>query len=87
MKPKVGFIFLVTVYTSTEVCEADEEYRFYDKLISLLDRCPYRDTLIILDDFSASTDLHNDGYELCGDFHSPRTRTDYRSRLLDFVTL
>ena len=43
---------LVAVYVPTEVCGADEKEMFYAKLDSVLDQCPRRDTLIVLDDFN-----------------------------------
>ena len=54
LKHTLGFMSLFEVYAPTEVCGADEEM-FYAKFDSVLDHYPYRDTLIVLGDFNATT--------------------------------
>lgn len=36
----LGFISLVAVYSSTEMCETDKKDMFYAKLDSVTDQCP-----------------------------------------------
>ncbi|XP_050735881.1 uncharacterized protein LOC127008208 [Eriocheir sinensis] len=67
LKHTLGFMSLVAVYAPTEMRETEEKETFYAKLVSVLDQCPPRDTLIVLGDFSATTgiDRVRVGYELC----------------------
>ena len=60
----MGFMSLIAVYAPTEVCETEEMDVFYAKLDSVLDRCPSRDTLVILGDFNATAGTERDGYEI-----------------------
>ena len=45
--PGLGFMSVVAVYASTEMCETEEEM-FYLKLNSVLDQCPHRDVPFVL---------------------------------------
>lgn len=55
LKFTFGFIFLIAVYPSTDVCKLGVKERFYSKVASMMDSCPWRDICIILGDFSAVT--------------------------------
>ena len=52
---------LIAVYVPTEVYWADEKDMFYAKLVSVLNQCPRRDTLIVLGDFNAVTGTERAG--------------------------
>ena len=54
LKDTLGYMSLVAVYSSTDMCEAGEKM-YYAKLDSVLEQCPRRDTLIVLGDFNAAT--------------------------------
>ena len=73
---------LITVYTPTEMYEANKE--MYAKLDSVLDQCPLWDTLIVLGYFDAATDTIRAGYELCVGPHDSGTRNTNSSLLLNF---
>ena len=85
MKHTFGFISLVAVYAPTEMREIEEKEMFYAKLDSVLDRCPSRDTLIVLGDFNASTGTERDGYELCVGPHGSGTRNTNSAVLLNLA--
>ena len=84
LKHSLGLMSVVAVYAPTEVCETEEELS-YGKLDSVLDRCPFRDELIVLGDFNAFTGTERAGYEICVGPHGSGTRNDNSSFLLNFA--
>ena len=85
LKHTWGFMYLVAVYSPTELSGADEKEIFYTKLDSVLDQCPRRDTLIVLGDFNAVTGTERAGYELCVGSHGSGTRNTNSSLFLNFA--
>ena len=57
---------------------------FYATLKSVVDKCPRRDTLLVLGDFNASTGTDRDGYETCVGPHGSETMNHYSTKFLDF---
>lgn len=55
MKYSPGLIS-VAVQGPTDLCQAAKSNRLYDNFYSLLDSCPPRDTVFILNDFSATAE-------------------------------
>ena len=51
----------------------------------LVDRCPRRDTLLVLGDVNASTGTHRDGYETCVGPHGSGTVNQNSTKYLDFA--
>ena len=58
---------------------------FYAILESVVDRCPRRDTLLVLEDFNASTGTDRDGYETCVSPHGSETMNQNSTKFLDFA--
>ncbi|KAG0728627.1 Craniofacial development protein 2 [Chionoecetes opilio] len=85
MKHTLVFMSLAAVYAPTEVCEIEEKEMFYAELCSVLDKCPPRDTLIVLGDFNGTTGTVRDGYELCVGPHGSGTMNINSSLLLNFA--
>ena len=83
LKHTLGFLSLVAGYAPTNVCGAVEKEMFYDKLDSILDQCPHRDTLIVLRNFNAVTDTERSGYELCVGPHGSGTKNTNSSLFLN----
>lgn len=85
LKHTLGFMSVVAVYAPTETSTLEEKEMFYAKLDSLVDRCPSRDTLVVLGDFNAVTGTERAGYELCVGPHGSGTRNINSSFLLNFA--
>ncbi|TFJ88776.1 hypothetical protein [Lonepinella koalarum] len=58
---------------------------YYTELQSVMDRCPRRDTLLVMGDFNVSTSTARDGYESCIGPHGSGSRDQSASMLLDFA--
>ena len=82
LKHSLGSMFVVAIYSPTEVCKTEEKEMFYAKLDSVLDQCPRSDALIVVGDFNAVTGTERAGYEICVGFG---TRNDNSSFLLNFA--
>ena len=51
IRHSLGVIFLVSVYAPTEASDLTVKDEFYATLESVVDRCPRRDTLLVLGGF------------------------------------
>ena len=80
LKHTLGFMSLVGVYASTEVCETNEKAMFYAKLDSVLDHCHHWDILIVLSYLNVVTGIERAGYELYVGPHG----SSIRNRSLSF---
>ncbi|VDP31198.1 unnamed protein product [Schistosoma margrebowiei] len=47
----------------TNDCNEDAKDRFYDRLQSIIEKCPTRDLNILMGDFNAKVGMNNTGYE------------------------
>ena len=56
---------MVSVYAPTEAIDLTMKDAFYAMLESVVDQCPRRDTLLVLEDFNVSIGTDRDGYETC----------------------
>ena len=91
----LGVISLVSVYALTEASDLTVNDAFYARLESVVDQCPWRDTLLVMShqrwrdtllvmgDFSASTGIDRDGYEMCGGPHGSGTVNQNSTKFLD----
>ena len=59
LKHNLGFMSVAAMYALNEMCKTEEEEMFYAKIASVMDQCPYRDALIVLDDINVG--LHGSG--------------------------
>ena len=55
IRHSLGVISLVSAYVPTEASDLTVKDAFYTTLGSVVDQCPRRDTLLVLEDFNAST--------------------------------
>ena len=78
-------VSLVSVYAPTEVSDLTVKDSFHATLESVVDRCPRRDTLLVLRDFNASTGTDRDGYETCVGPHGSGTMNQNSTKFLDFA--
>ena len=85
LKHSLGFMSVVAVYAPTEVCETQEKEMFYSKLDFVLEQCPRRDALIVLDDYNAVTGTERAGSKIYVGPHGSGTRNDNSSFLLNFA--
>ena len=69
----LGVVSLVSVYSPTEVSDLTVKDAFYATLESVVDQCPKRDTLRVLEDFNALTGTDRDDYETCVGPHGSGT--------------
>ena len=69
----MGVVSLVSVYALTEVSDLTVKDTFYATLESMVEHCPRRDTLLVLQDFNALTGTGSDGYETCAGPHGSGT--------------
>ena len=65
IRHSLGVISLVSENAPTEASDLNVKDAFYATLESAVDRCPRRDTVLILGDFNASTGTDSDGCETC----------------------
>ena len=65
IRHSLGVISLISVDASTEMSDLTMKDAFCAMLESVVDRCPRRDTLLVLGDFNALTGTERDGYETC----------------------
>ena len=61
----LGVISLVSVSAPTEASLLTMKDEFYATLLSVVDQCHRRDTLLVLGNFNTSTGTDRDGYEMC----------------------
>ena len=80
-----GVISLVSVYALTEVGDLTVKDAFYATLESVVDRCPRRETLLVLTDFNASIGTDRDGYETCVGPHVSGTVNQNSTKFFDFA--
>ena len=85
IRHSMGVISLLAVYATTEVRDATVSDSFYDRLDSVVERCPARDTLLVLGDFNATVGTDREGYRKCLGPHGAGTRSPNGTRLLDFA--
>ena len=85
IRHSLGVISLVSVYAPTEASDLTMKDAFYAMLESVVDRCPKRDTLLVLGDFNASTGTDRDGYETCVGPHGSGTVNQNSTKFLDFA--
>ena len=69
----LGVIFLVSACAPTEVSDLTMKGAFHAALASVVDQCPKRDTLRVLEDFNALTGTERDDYETCVGPHGSGT--------------
>ena len=81
----LGVISLVSVYAPTEASNLSMKDAFYATLESVVDQCPRRDTLLILEDFNESTGTDMDGYEMCVGPDVSGTVNHNSTKFLDFA--
>ena len=58
---------------------------FHAMLESVVDQCPWRDTLRVLGDFNVSTGTDRDGYETCVGPHGSGNVNKNSTKFLDFA--
>ena len=85
IKHSLGVFSLVIVYAPTEMANHDAKETFYAKLQSEVERCPRRDTLLVVGDFNATTGTDRTGYEECIGPHGSGIRGTNGAMLLDFA--
>ena len=85
IRHSLGVLSVLSLYARTERSSQSVRDAFYDRLVSVVDRCPSRDTLHVLGDFNAATGTIRDGYETCLGPHGSGVRSLNGSRLLDFA--
>ena len=81
----LGVVSLVSVYDPTEVTYLTVKDAFYAVLESVVDKCPRRDTLLVLGDLNASTGTDRDSNETCVGPHGPGTVNQNSTKFLDFA--
>ena len=52
---------------------------------SVVDQCPWRDTLLVLGDFNASIGTDKNGYEICVGLHGSRAVNQNNTKFLDLT--
>ena len=72
-------------HAPTEASDLTGKVAFYATLESVVDHCPKRDTLRLLEDFNASTGTERDGYETCFGPHGSGTVNQNITKFLDFA--
>ena len=85
IRHSLGVIFLVSEYTPTEASDLNVKDAFYATLESVVDQCPRRDTLPVLEDLNASTGTDRDGCETCVGPHGSGTVNQNSTKFLDFA--
>ena len=81
----LGVISLVSVYAPTEASDLTVKDAFYATLESVVDQCPRRDPLLVLEDFNASTGTDRDGYETCVGPYGSGTVNHNSTKFLNFA--
>ncbi|XP_069981045.1 uncharacterized protein [Penaeus vannamei] len=82
LKHDFGFVSLIAVYASTDVCKLDVKEVFYAKFTSVIDKCPWRDICIVLGDFNAVASCDQADYKMSVGPHASRADRSKNSLLL-----
>ena len=85
IRHSLDVISLVSGYAPTETSDLTMKDAFYATLESVVDHCLRRDTLLVLEDFNASTGTDMDGNETCVGPHGSGTVNQNSTKFLDFA--
>ena len=85
IRHSLSVISLVSAYSTTHASDLMVKDAFYATLESVVDQCPRRDTLLVLEDFNASTGSDRDGCETCVGPHGSGTVNQNSIKFLDFA--
>ena len=81
----LGVVSLVSVYAHTKVSDLTVKDVFNAVHESVVDQCPMRETLLVLEDFNALTGTDRDGYEMCVCPHVSVTLNQNSTKFLYFA--
>ena len=78
---------IVQCYAPTNDSDEEDKYEFYDRLQSVIDKCPGRDTTIVMGDFNGKIGEDNTGYEEVMGRHGLGEMSDNGERFADVCVL
>ena len=78
---------IVQCYAPTNDSDEEDKCEFYDRLQSVLDKCPGRDVTIVMGDLNAKIGEDNTGYEEVMGRHGLGEMSDNGERFTDFCAL